>query len=494
MRKYLLGWRAGLSAVAFATALSLSAARGQESDPSNPTGQLWTGASQQTAAQNVAYSAAPDLEKRVADLEAALKKADDKAKADKTKAAGRPSVEVGGRIFYDTNFFAQDAANAAALGNAKNGDGFRAARLHAKGKAFDVIEYQIEWDFVSNMTDADAPAGRPIGNGITAKDTYIAVTELPYVGNIKAGHFKEPICLEELTSDNFTTLMERNMSDNALIPARRFGVQAYDWADDKMGTWAIGAFTTARADFRPVGDNNDDLAQSVTARVTRLLWWDEATDGRGLWHTGLGYSYRNVAQNAGVSGQGSPVTFSSRNDNYFGVTAVTSGALPLANYQLFDVETAMVYGPLSVQGEFVVAPVNPINGALATSTFTGGYVMLSFFLTGENRNYKRETGVFDRIKPYENFFRVRTEDGNVETGLGAWELAYRYDYVDVGNNIIAQPAAGQLNIGQAHTFGVNWYLNPYTRMMFDYVHALGHRGVNDAGFLDAFMTRFQIDF
>ena len=45
-----------------------------------------------------------------------------------------------------------------------------------------------------------------------------------------------------------------------------------------------------------------------------------------------------------------------------------------------------------------------------------------YFLTGESENYNRKSGVFDRVTPYENFFLVPGENGNV---FGAGRLAGR---------------------------------------------------------------------
>ena len=40
------------------------------------------------------------------------------------------------------------------------------------------------------------------------------------------------------------------------------------------------------------------------------------------------------------------------------------------------------------------------------------------------------------------------------------------------------------------TVGLNWYLNPNVRIMFNYVHA----DIEDSGEADIFQTRFQVDF
>jgi phosphate-selective porin OprO/OprP len=118
--------------------------------------------------------------------------------------------------------------------------------------------------------------------------------------------------------------------------------------------------------------------------------------------------------------------------------------------------------------------------------FNGCYAFVSYFLTGEHRPYKRSTGAFDQIKPHENFFRVRAQDGCVHTGKGAWEFAYRFSYIDLNDEGILGGRAHD------HTLGLNWYLNPYTRVMFNYVNSTLDTGID--GTLDVFEMRAQIDF
>ena len=477
-------WRAGLSAVAFA-ALSVSAAKGQEAQPYDQSGQLWTGVSQQTAAQNVAYSSAADLAAEVEKLKESVKKMEDKAKDDKKKAASKPTAEIFGRTYVDTAWFSQDDLNrsAAGVGNANNGFGFRTARIGVKGKGFDVIEYSTEIDFVGPINDADAPAGRLIGDGVVFKDVWMSINELPLVGSIKIGHFKAPFSLEELTSSRNISFMERSMNDSLFVPSRKLGIAIADYSDDQRMTWALGAFQTDLTSAPP-SRNSDFLANQLVTRVTYLPWYDEATEGRGLFHTGAGYYYAEAPS--------ATKTFSSKPNAAFGPTVISSGALALSDWQVFNLEAAYVYGPFSLQGEYYGAVANPTNGALDDANFSGFYVMTSFFLTGENRPYSRKHGSFDKVKPYENFFRVRTEDGNVETGLGAWEILYRFDYADLYDTPV--PGANILGQCSTHTLGVNWYLTPYARVMANYIHAAPTRNQADAGNLDAFMTRCQIDF
>ena len=106
-------------------------------------------------------------------------------------------------------------------------------------------------------------------------------------------------------------------------------------------------------------------------------------------------------------------------------------------------------GSFSLQGEYVVNSVD----ALEEYNFSAYYGQVSYFLTGERRKYKNSFSGFDRVKPNTNI-----GDGN---NFGAIELAARYSSMDLS----------ELNGGKLNdiTVGLNWYLNPRTRVMFNYV-------------------------
>jgi phosphate-selective porin OprO/OprP len=157
---------------------------------------------------------------------------------------------------------------------------------------------------------------------------------------------------------------------------------------------------------------------------------------------------------------------------------------------------AMVYGPFSVQSELMYNKINGINGQRDVDLY-GAYVYASYFLTGENRVYSRTSGAFKRVKPFTNFFCVRTSDGYIQSGWGAWELAARYSYLDFSDayGIDAQndDLAGLLN---DFTLGVNWYWNPHMRMMLNYVHAWGASAAfpGAQAETDILAMRWQVDF
>ncbi len=424
---------------------------------------------------------AGDLARRVADLEQALQKAAEKEAAEKKKASGRPGVSVFGRLQMDGFNFDQNARSRDQVGHARNGVEFRRARIGVRGDFAEVFEYQVEVDFANR--DADQVINTN-GQSTAFKDTYIAMKELPLFGAVRVGHYKEPFGLEQLTSDNFPTFLERSLGDEGgFVPARNPGVMAYDHTENERATWAIGAFVADSAD-QPVIYQNDDGGCALTMRGTWLPWYDEASQGRGLLHTGLAYSYRDAAD--GI------VRFRVRPEAHLGPLVVDLRLDEAENWQLFGAEAALVYGPFSMQSEFFGSTVRR---APADNTFTGMYVYFSYFLTGENRAYRRDYGIFDRVRPFENFFRVRDGDGCIQTGWGAWEIGYRYSYVDFLDALVATNGAGQVS---DHTIGVNWYWNPYSRLMFNYVNSSADRVTGGAllsdGTMHIFEMRAQVDF
>ena len=149
---------------------------------------------------------------------------------------------------------------------------------------------------------------------------------------------------------------------------------------------------------------------------------------------------------------------------------------------LLVVEAATVVGPFSAQGEIMwysadsQKPDDIANNLLGGNdpSFMGWYVFVSYFVTGEHRPYKK--GRFQRVKPASNFM-----DG---AGTGAVELAIRYSFLDLMSRDVM---GGEVT---DWTFGANWYLNPQTRVMFNYIRSQ----ITRVGDIDIVQLRFQIDF
>lgn len=434
-----------------------------------------------------------DLSARVKDLEAALASIKAKEEADKKKAASAPSVKGFGRIFWDTANFSQNATSILQSGDAYNGTEFRNARIGLQGEAFNIIDYKIEMDFAAQTS---------------FKDVYIQVNDLPYLQSARAGHFYEAFGLEAQTGTNFTTFMEKSLiNEIGDIGGYKTGVMVFGSTENKRLFWQFGGNTSLRSDRPPImpydslTSNRDDFnggaglyglyddrgGYSFDMRTAALLWYDEATEGRGLWEVGASYSYRSLPHL--VAGQTRGYRLRDKPESNMATYVVNTGWLDdTDSLNAFGPEMLFVYGPFSVQSEYLCMWLD--RTAHADPMFDGGYVYVSYFLTGENRTLSRK-GVLrpGRIQPFENFFRVRGEDGCIYTGKGAWEVAYRASYLNLTD---AGVAGGRV---VDHTLGVNWYLNAYTKLMLNYIHSEATaQPVAGVGVLDAVMTRVQIDF
>jgi phosphate-selective porin OprO/OprP len=415
------------------------------------------------------------LEKKLADYAKAAATA-------KPAASTKPVIAPSGRIQFDVANYTQNAASAAQFGNIQNAVGFRRARIALLGE-YEVIDYIIEMDFASR---GQLSTANQKDQSTAFKDVYIQIRDLPWLGVVRVGHFKECFGLEDLTSDNYTTFMERSLNDEgAFCPGRNNGIMAYNWSEGQRATWAIGAFTNQTNRDQPPLFQYDHWGLDMAARATYLPWYDEPSGGRGLLHTGVDYAYR--------SGPDDTMDFSAKPESGFAPSIISLNMADVKQWQVADAEAALVYGPLSLQSEFFASTVERQNGQ--SNNLYGAYAFVSYFLTGEHRPYNRKLGVFDRVRPYENFFRVRTCDGDVATGCGAWELAYRFSYIDALDGLTAKGAGRAAD----HTFGVNWYMNPYTRVMFNYVHSQDTYNTAAAttvsgGSIDILEMRFAMDF
>ena len=423
----------------------------------------------------------PSIADRLGSLEKGLGKLVDAADKKKADDAKKPSLVLSGQVQADQVWFSQDEDSRLSVGDLQDGAGFRRLRIGARGTSFQVLEYSLGVDF--------ALAPQP-----SYLDNYVEWKELPYLQNVRAGHFFEPFSLERVTQNRNNTFMERSLVDT-FAPARNMGVMTYGNTENERATWAIGTF---RTNSDNVGNDSFDSGQALTMRGTSLPWWDEESDGRFYMHLGLGYSYRATSQNqvrfrntpeirhnqpASVKG---PWPTSNQNP-FFAPIFVDTNNIPAYNFQLFDPEFALILGPLSLQSEYAFAVVNQIDGP---DLFFNGYMaQVSYFLTGEHRPYDRKQGIHTRMTPFEDFFHVRTKSGRVQYGLGAWEIAARF------SNIVLNDQNIQGNNLTDFTVGLNWYLNSYTRWKFNYIRAfLEDQRQGGNSMTDAYGTRIDFEF
>lgn len=362
-------------------------------------------------------------------------------------ADGSFSAQLGGRIHLDAGI--TDESDDWSPGSEDDAVEIRRGRLFLAGDIHGNMEYKWQVDFAGGASDAP-----------DFKDFYLGLKQTP-VGKLRAGQFKEPFSLEELTSSNYISTMERS-SMNALVPARNVGVQLSDANEAETLNWAVGAFWDDGSDtgsFSGTGETN------VTARVSGALW--NRDEGRDVLH--LGGNVRAQQDSGGT------LRYRSRGPTAIpSAQAVDTGAFASDGAESFGAEAAWVRGPLSLQGEYVLTMADVQGGSDAD--FDGWYGLVSYFLTGESRPYKGSSGSFSRVKPRKDYGE----------GGGAWELVGRVGALDLEDGSIAGGEMEDL------TLGTNWYLSPNSRLMFNWIH-MELDGSAD-GDMDVFSVRWALDF
>ena len=424
------------------------------------------------AVEPAAATDKPAADKPGPTVEALLKRVEALEKQTGTKtttSAGRPGpvIRWSGQFQTDAYLWTQDAVSRASVGDIENGVAFRRARVAMNGD-YGPTEFRIEGDM--------ALAGRP-----SFLDVFAGVKGLPYLGQVRVGHFFEPFSLERYTANRFVTFLERGLPDQPFAPARNTGVIARDTYAGGRGTWAVGFF---RTDSDVFGDDSGDNFQSaVTGRVTGLVY--DLDEGTRYLHLGAAGSYRGT--------KGGTVRFRSQPEARLGATTpnvpyfVDTGNIAAGDYTLLGLEALLTEKSVSLQGEWIGSAVGAARGG--TLLFQSWYATATWLVTGEHRPYRRDNGTYERIVPRRDF--ARTEGGRTAFGPGAWELALRLSHIDLDSGAVRGGRLTDL------TAGANWYLNPYLRMSANYIHAFpGESNLkpNARGHADAFAARVSFEF
>ncbi|MCE9531525.1 MAG: hypothetical protein K8T89_10450 [Planctomycetes bacterium] len=362
------------------------------------------------------------------------------------------------------------------VGPLDDGMFFRRVRFRADGTGYETIEFVMEVDFEQL-------------NFITFDHMWVGAKDLPFLGTVRLGQHKVPQGMEMMASDYHQTfLQDRSVLSEAFWNLFALGIfVSNDYLDHNVTTQSM--FHR----IQPTGFYTSDFGDGNYAASTRATWTPlYQNDGRHLVHVGGSYQWRTGDLGRTIQPGATGNTFADTQDvvrfrarpelrdatgippgNLGGDTArfVDTGFLLANNVQTVSPEFLLIWGAFSVQAEAAWAYSSNVRSIYPSSSFGtprgntlfwGGYVETSYFLTGENRGYDRRFGTFDRPKVNENAFAVRGDDGKLHYGTGAWQIAYRYSFVDLNDNGVNGGQMGQ------HTVGVNWYLNDNTKLQFQY--------------------------
>ncbi len=355
-------------------------------------------------------------------------------------------LKLGGRFQGDWAVFDTRHDLEEEVADFEEGTEVRRARVYYSGTLYKHFEFKTQIDLTER--------------NIEAKDVYVGLIDHWAIGNLRFGHFKEPFGLNELTSSKYIMFLERSQTTETFAPGRNTGIMLHDTALDERATWAVGFFRETDEFFN--GEVSDGL--HLTGRVTALPWYEE--EGRKLVHLGVAWSHQDPG--------GDDIGFDARPESHLAPKLADSDDMTADRVDVIGVEAALVCGSFSVQGEYIQAFVN--RGEGSDLEFNSFYVQGSYIFTGEHRHYATDVAEFGRIRPQRNF----GDDG----GMGAWEVAVRYSYLDLNDEDLRGGRVSDVSAG------LNWYVDPNVRVSWNYVHSNAH----DSGFANIFQMRLQVAF
>lgn len=341
-------------------------------------------------------------------------KVDTKGGIKVTSADGKFEASLGGRIHFDAYAFDRDVASTTGTTE------FRRARLTLSGKAYG-WDYKVEQDFAAGS------------NLDGLRDLYIS--RAFGKNRVTVGHFKPYRAMEELTSSNEILMMERPFaSATGLFNGRQFqqGV-GYLYSGDNF-TAGFAGFNLRSA----AGARNEGVGAS--GRVT----FAPINTEQSTLHFGAWASTENL--NLGSPDLTAVANYAGRRGPAQTIATVTGASGD--SMDVVGLEAAASFGPLFLQGEYAMADFGrPVGGDHEIETW---YVQGAYIING-HRAYKAATGVFGAPKYVDK---------------GIWELTARYDVIE-NKDLLNREARSMV-------FGVNYYLNPAMRIMFNYT-----RGENE---------------
>jgi phosphate-selective porin OprO/OprP len=314
-------------------------------------------------------------------------------------------------------------------------------------------------------------------NRFNITDLYVEFREVPLLGHVRVGRWKLPFYFEAVTSIRNVTFLERGLAFT-FAPFRQIGLGFDNATADELTTWAVATYRFPTNQFGAVA--GDGGGYSVVERFTHAFPLGPKSDAAAI-HVGLDYAFQTTADgllnyrtppeiDIGESG-GADVPFPTAVPPF-----VDTGGILEDGTNLFDVEFAGTYGPFHFESNAVWALVNQQDGPQLLFPSVSAYA--GWILTGEHRPYLWRTANFGAIEPDRKF---------CSQGWGAWELAFRWSWINLTDKNIEGGELTDL------TAGVNWYWNANVKCQFNYIRAMLDRppGFDSAANICAVRMQFQ---
>lgn len=209
-----------------------------------------------------------------------------------------------------------------------------------------------------------------------------------------------------------------------------------------------------------MGFSAPPIASLIVARFSHGFRMAEGAD---VLHVGANFAVRSPADDV--------ARYRSRPESFLSPFLVDTGIMAADRVIVFVVEGAYRRGPLLLQGEFGGSNVS-LRGSDEVPRFNGFYALAAYTLTGEQRDYRFDSGSFRRPRP------ERPLLGPGAGGFGAIEVAVRWSQLDLNSKSVSGGRLRDL------TLGVNWYPRYRARLAVNVIRAKG-RSVDPIWILQA---------
>ena len=402
-------------------------------------------------------------------------------------AFAQVQAKVTGRVQFDVRNQSNPFAASSDKDTASVADNFeiRRARIGVSGTVNKDIAYEV--------------VGNAGGSSTNFVDTAFANYGFNKAAQFRAGRFKQPFSLEELTSSNSIDFMERSYG-NQMVPGKRLGLMLH--GEPMKGlNYGISVFQdnfTESSNSNSMGSNSAmrlafNGAELAKIENTVLHLGVAKTSGKSQ---AVPTTSGNTEKTAEQGTRATIVALRSENrglSNVFraqigGDNVGTAGYGIAANNvinidkDLNGLELALARGPFKLQMENFDSKykASGTTRAYATTTTNAAgydvrvkaqYVEFMYNITGEEWSKAYKGGAFSGISPKSVF--MKDYGGVVGNGIGAWQAgvrqsSYSAEASNSDDGVWAGNRTQNSNKAKTTTYALNWIMNNNARVMLNY--------------------------
>ncbi|WP_397570779.1 OprO/OprP family phosphate-selective porin [Schlesneria sp. T3-172] len=315
---------------------------------------------------------------------------------------------------------------------------------------------------------------------------------------VRIGRYKTPFTYEWYRIHIWDLLApERSLFATNYEGQRRFGAMVWGTAAENRVEYAVGTFNTQRNGYQPFHNLQDMMAfvnlkpfynEDRGFALRDLQFGGSVNAGYENQPTAPTALRTNNAPTAAAFGDSGAVNFAS-----LPFLAFTPGVTEHGSRALWEVHSAWYYGGLTLLGAYEGGSESyaTATGSRSRIPLSGWFAQAGYLITGETI---RDRTLVDPIHPFD------LRPGRV--GFGAFEPTARYSEMTLDQRVFTEGLADpKLWTNQARLVdvGVNWYINKFVKIYFDWEHAMfatpvttGKGGVTQSN--DLFWIRSQLYF